>query len=234
MFWELNAIKRTSLTEDISPERCGRFVLHRHRDSQGEHLDLRLEGDGCLVGWRISGTSLTQGTWATENPPHPLVWLDDDHDAVREMDGQYVLERRDSSQCCVQLWSGSEGLELTLRRLPDISSDTVGTLAGMVQKKNIAFDALPRLVEDGLEARTRAIERFCGLSRVLDGEGFDEAGWRRLLAGMTLGEIGERLAKVEVRYDRVHPPTPVTRPEPLDEPETQERRTAQAFEIARE
>jgi hypothetical protein len=70
-------------------------------------------------------------------------------------------------------------------------------------------------MRDGALARQRAIERFCGLGRELDAEAFDPAVWRKTLAGLTLEEIQAHLRTYEVRFDRVYPPAPVSRPERL-------------------
>src|SRR5690606_22504207 len=69
---------------------AGRFVLHRHADAQGPHLDLRLEAGACLLGWRIDGTELAGEGYATAKAPHPLYWLERDGDAVREDAGTYA------------------------------------------------------------------------------------------------------------------------------------------------
>ena len=53
----------------VPDEAHGRFVLHRHHDEGGAHLDLRLEQDGYLMGWRIDGISLEGAPWATEKAP---------------------------------------------------------------------------------------------------------------------------------------------------------------------
>ncbi len=97
------------------------------------------------------------------------------------------------------------------------------------------LDRLEALAADGLEARRNAIARFCGLSRELDGEGFDEEAWRRLLHGMSLREIGARLAKVETRHDLAHPPEAASRPEPLPDGSmgrAQDERLGRAIRIA--
>lgn len=237
MFWEVMEITKTAVEnrEEAPPENTGRFVLHRHEDAGGAHFDLRLENGDCLVGWRIAGEALEAGCWATEKRPHPTAWLEQDRDALREKDGLYRWQYRDENRCSLALTEGNGTTVMTLERREAPSVEVIRALAGMAKAHGLSAAALPGLAEDGLTARNRAVERFCGLSRALDGEGFDEAGWRRLLAGMTLADIGERLAKVETRHDRTHPPAPVSRPESLDEGDTLARtRTTRAFRIAKE
>ena len=233
MYWQITDIKRTEAVP--SEETAGRFVLHRHRDEGGAHFDLRLETGDFLAGWRVAGETFEPGCWATEKLPHPPAWLEQDRDARREKDGAYALRYRDARRCCVALTDGDETMEVTLERCAGPSVEDLRALAATAADRGLAFAALPALVEDGVAARARSVERFCGLSRALDGDAFDEPGWRQLLAGMTLAEIGERLAKVEARHDRVLPPAPVSRPERLDEdPDPEQDRRARAFRIAGE
>ena len=233
MFWQVTEIKRMETAP--GGEEAGRFVLHGHRDAGGAHLDLRLECGEYLAGWRIAGERLEEGCWATEKLPHPARWLEQDGDARREMAGTFAWRRQDPECRVVALTDGDTVTEVTLKRCEGPSVEDVRALVERVHAHGQAASALPALVEDGITARARAMERFCGLSRALDGNGFDETGWRRLLSGMNLQEIGERLARVETRYDRMHPPSPVSRPERLDtEEQTASARTAQAFRIAGE
>ena len=65
MFWKVAQLEQTKAPADFAP--TGRFVLQRHTDAQGEHLDLRIEADGHLRGWRIDAATLNAGAWATVN-----------------------------------------------------------------------------------------------------------------------------------------------------------------------
>ncbi|HPO12065.1 MAG TPA: hypothetical protein PLI09_01365 [Candidatus Hydrogenedentes bacterium] len=78
-----------------------------------------------------------------------------------------------------------------------------------------------QLIQDGVEARRRAIERFCGLGRVMDGANFDESVWRVTLDHLSLREIHHHLEAYEVRFDEKYPPQPVSQPEPLPEEDPQ-------------
>lgn len=78
-------------------------------------------------------------------------------------------------------------------------------------------EAVAQAVADGVEARRRAVERFCGLGRELDGFAFDEGVWRRTLEPLSLREIHGHLSAYEVRFDQRHPPQAVSRPESLEE-----------------
>lgn len=233
MYWEITEIKEMKAAPEGAS--AGRFVLHRHHDGEGAHFDLRLESGDCLVGWRIAGDQLEAGCWATEKMPHPPAWLEEDRDAKRENAGVYSWQHQGEDRCSLVLTGTKGATLLTLNRRSGPTVDEVRALATLALEHDQTPSTLPQLVEDGLTARARSVERFCGLSRALDDDGFDETGWRRLLSGMTLGEIGERLAKVESRYDRIHPPSPVSRAERLDGENAPARdRTTQAFRIAGE
>ena len=73
MYWKVTCEEADDTA--IGPaEPDGRFVLHRHCDADGPHLDLRLEQDDYLLGWRIDGVDLAAAPWAVEKAPHPLAW----------------------------------------------------------------------------------------------------------------------------------------------------------------
>ena len=223
MYWEITAIREV---QDPAPAKeAGRFVLQRHHDGDGPHFDLRLEQGDHLTGWRIAGETLEAGCWATEKMPHPLKWLSEDGDTRRENEGVYAWQQRSDRDCSLLLMSPSGTVELSLKRCSSPGVEEMRALASTLQEHGKERASLSALVEDGLRARSRSILRFCGLSRTLDGDDFDETGRRRLLEGMTLSEIDERLAKVETRYDRQLPPEPVSRPEPLDVDGEEERRS---------
>ncbi len=84
-----------------------------------------------------------------------------------------------------------------------------------MEAHRLAPGQVAQAVDDGLEARRRAVERFCGLGRELDGLAFDETVWRRTLEPLTLREIHRHLSAYEIRFDQKYPPQPVSRPEPL-------------------
>jgi hypothetical protein len=77
MYWKLSEMRREP-SDGAPPVGEKRFVLHRHVDADGPHLDLRLEAGNCLLGWRIAGEELNPGCWASEKAPHPKSWLDED------------------------------------------------------------------------------------------------------------------------------------------------------------
>lgn len=216
MYWEIKDMTRTAPTCEGAPRtEAGRFVLHRHEDRDGAHFDLRIEEGNCLLGWRISGEVFEAGCWATEKMPHPTRWLEEDGDARREDAGVYAWRERGAEARELTLYGREGAVTLRFERAAAPPVDSIRALAGLARTHQQPLDGLEVLAADGLTARRNAIARFCGLSRELDGDGFDEDGWRRLLNGMTLSEINERLAKVETRHDLRHPPEPASRPEPL-------------------
>ena len=216
----------------------GRFVLHRHCDAQGPHLDLRLEQDGHVVGWRIDASALSGEPWATEKAPHPLRWLDQDGDAVREDAGVY----RWLEHCAgggVLLLAGNAGTRrLRVSREQGLPARYVRSICEALTECGAGTDQAGRLILDGMAARRRAVARLCGLGRELDGDAFDEAVCRKALSGLSLDEIHGQLRGYEVRFDRKYPPSAVSRAARLPEGGRGEAsanvRAAQAFSIVRE
>ncbi len=220
MFWTLVSVEPLDpaavRAADAAPIE-GRFVIHRHRDTQGPHLDLRLEQDGCLAGLRVDADALEPGAWAAEKPPHALHWLRQDGDAVRLDAGAYAWERRDADVRVMRL-DGARGVcRLEWRRVEGLPPRCVRTLIEAASAVRAVPDRLADLVRDGAEARERAIARLCGLGRELDGAAFDAAAWRRMLEPLSLREIHGHLTTFETRFDRAFPPEPVSRPETLED-----------------
>lgn len=194
-----------------------RFVIHRHRDEEGAHLDLRLEQEGYLMGFRVDGLSLGPECWATVKSPHPLRWLAQDGEAVREDGGTYYWERGDASGGGVLVLCGQRNaLRVVVEPVGGVSAGALGALRAAAETLGVAMGELAGLAEDGRAARDRAVARYCGLGRELDGSGFDDAWWRDTLAGQRLSVIQQHLHGLEVRFDRKYPPQPVSVPVALE------------------
>lgn len=203
---------------DFGPDDAdGRYVLHRHRDSGGPHLDLRLEQDGHLGGWRIDSTRLEGESWATEKAPHPIVWLQRDGDAVREVSGWYRLATHGGDERVILLRGKSGARVIHVTRAPALPPAALHSVLEALREHGGAPQDAGRLVADGLIARRRAVERLCGLARELDGGAFDEGVCRKSLQSLSLDEIHTQLRAYELRFDRKYPPAAVSRPEPLPE-----------------
>lgn len=232
MFWKLRFEDGPELSEAADASPVGRFVLDRHTDAGGEHFDLRLECDGHLEGWRIDGTSLGEELWATEKAPHPLVWLDEERDATREDAGVYVWEKMGPEGGVVVLQGREGNRRVRIERDRQFTAGAVRAIDGALAAHGLSVGDVARLLEDGVQARARAIERFCGLGHELDGSAFDEGVWRRTLSGLALDEINAQLRAFEVRFDLKYPPQPVSRPEVLGE-DGEESREEMALSILR-
>ena len=229
MYWKLH------LEPWVEPEiRAvnGRFVLHRHNDGQGPHLDLRLEHNGCLLGWRIAGKALEDEPWATEKAPHPSAWLERDGDAIREDAGSYVWLERGDSVRTLYLRGQHEPRILRFERIDTPAPEALRSICDALAQTGADPGKAGALIRDGAQARQRAIERFCGLGRELDGDTFMEPVWCKALAGLSLTEIHEQLRAYETRFDAKYPPAPVSQPEALPEDESPGR-AASAMAIAR-
>ena len=194
-----------------------RFVLHRHRDAEGPHLDLRLEQDGYLMGFRVEGSVLGPESWATVKAPHPLHWLAQDGEAVREDGGSYHWERGDASGGVLVLSGQRQVTRITVEPVEGTPAGVIGTLRAAAENLGVKLKELAGLAEDGQVARERAIARYCGLGRELDGSGFDDAWWRAALAGQRLSVIQQHLHGLEVRFDKKYPPLPISVPVALDD-----------------
>ncbi len=194
-----------------------RFVLHRHRDGGGAHLDLRLEQDGYLMGYRIDGPTLEGTRWATVKAPHPTTWLTQDGEAVREDEGTYFWDSGGGHEGVLVLCGARDTVCIWVDPVDDVSAGDVAALRAAAETMGLGLGDLVALAEDGKTARDRAVARYCGLGRELDGESFDDGLWRRTLAGERLGVVQQYLHGLELRFDRKYPPLPVSQPVALEE-----------------
>jgi hypothetical protein len=224
MYWNVRVLPLDEASP-TAPPASGRFVLHRHRDADGPHLDLRLQQDGYLMGWRIAATSLEDHAWAIEKTPHPVHWLDQDGAAERIDAGEYAWRQRDDLVRELELRGDHGTLRLRVERVDGIPLECVRAVAEALAIEKADPTQAATLLHDGALARRRAIERFCGLSRELDGIAFDPIPWRNTLAGMSLAEIHAHLRTLEKRFDEKYPPQPTSRPEALDISETATSKT---------
>lgn len=210
MYWKV-AVEPAEAPESF--EAAGRFVVHRHTDMGGEHVDVRLEEDGRLTGWRVDAVSLEAEAWASEKAPHPLAWLEDDRDAVRLDAGAYAWERI-GPDGGTALLKGCDGFRrLRAEKIEALPVRAARELAEVAAREDVGAEDLARLAMDGLAARRRSVERLCGLGRELDGEAFAEGVWRKSLRGLPLEEVHEQLRAFELRFDAKYPPQPVSRSE---------------------
>jgi hypothetical protein len=236
MFWKVISEQRGTVPEVEQID--GRFVLHRHVDALGPHLDLRLEQNGCLVGWRIEGDSLAGEPWATKKAPHPISWLERDGDAFQVDAGVYTWQVYDPDRRVVVL-RGRDGVrQLRIEHELTVPVSMVRTVWDAIGMTGTRPEEAGRLIVDGACARRRAVERLCGLGRELDGTAFDDGVWRRALASLSLDEIHSQLRTFEVRFDQKYPPSPVSRPARLSETDPADsagsKRVEGAMAIARE
>jgi hypothetical protein len=224
MLWKLTPAA-APVTRDVPVPDQGRFVLHRHIDAQGPHLDLRLEAGRCLLGWRVDGADLSQDRWAIEKAPHPVYWLERDGDAVRVDSGTYAWHDQDDDGGMLELRGArtTQWLRVAYQAPPPAA---LGAVVQLMQAHKLDPAQVPDLLLDGRAARDRALARLCALGRELDGTTFDEASWRALLRDASLDQIHQHLRAYEVRFDAKYPPAPISRPEPLPEEDTGARHDA--------
>lgn len=216
MYWRLRVLPAAEDAPARGADQ-GRFVLHEHRDGGGAHLDLRLEQDGYLCGWRVDGVSLGEEAWAMEKGPHPVRWLEQDGAAKRVDSGTYRWDARDADGGVLEL-RGRDGVtRLSVSREALLPVSCVRAVKAAMDHHGVDGVTAAALMRDGAEARWRALARLCGLGRELDGEAFEEAAVRRMLAGASLAELNDHLRGYESRFDAKYPPGPVSRPEALED-----------------
>lgn len=215
MFWKIRWMDEAGSFAEEGLQGEGRFVLQRHRDEGGEHLDLRLEQEGFLEGWRIDATDLDEERWATRKGPHPTRWLSEDGDAHREDEGVYAWADFGAKGGTLLL-EGRDGCRrLSIVRQKEIRPADLREVLQILAVCDAELADAAGLIADGATARTRAIERLCGLGSEMDGSAFDEAVWRKSLSRLSLEDIYAQLRAFEVRFDLVHPPERVSQAEGL-------------------
>jgi len=212
MYWKIDCERLTEMPEC---EREGQFVVHRHETSDGELVDLRLEYEGALEGWRIEGDSLACGGLATEKERHSIKWLEDDGGAFRLDSGRYGWERHDGDGGELILFSAhpARATRVRVSRAADLPLPAARAIVDALGARGIEAEQAAGLMVDGVMARQRATERLCGLGRELDADAFDDAVWRKTLSTLTLDEIHGQLRSFELRFDMKYPPLPVSRPD---------------------
>lgn len=215
MYWRITRERDEASVGATRNEAHGRFVLHRHHDADGPHLDLRFEQDGYLSGFRVDGLSLDEDVCASEKGAHPIEWLEQDGDAVREDSGTYHRRVVGEHEMLIALHGGQGTRVLRAVREPGLTPNTVRDVCAVLREHGAPAADAAHLISDGIAARRRATERLCGLARELDGAAFDEEVCRRSLAPLTLADIHAQLRGYETRFDAKYPPAPVSRPERL-------------------
>lgn len=229
MYWRLHTETIHQTLEERGFSAAGRFVLHRHHDAAGAHLDLRIESKDALHGWRIEAENLAGEVWATEKRPHSKRWLDETMPALES--GVYAVERESVDEAVLLLEGRHSRLRVHAQRAAEVPATCLGSIMETLRAAGANLADAAKLIEDGLAARTRAVARLCGLGRELDGTTFEETVWRKVLRGLSLDEIHAQLRAFEVRFDRRYPAMPVSRPEKLSE--EAQNREAMAMEILR-
>ena len=219
MYWKITALPHTKSRPEQEQAPAGRFVLQRHHDGAGPHWDLRLEQAGHLAGWRLEQPLSEDAGWAVEKGPHPMRWLEHDGETAREDAGLYtvITWSKDARELLLEGRNGA--FILRAERKAFLPAETARALQDAMNELAVAPGALASVLRDGVTARRRVIERFCGLGRELDGTAFDEAIWRRTLETLTLDELNAHLRAYEVRFDHKYPPSPTSYPETLPESE---------------
>jgi len=209
-----------------------RFVLHRHHDDRGEHLDLRLEYGHVLVGWRMPSDALDrlgrgENVVCELKRLHPQRWLDvNDAGCVVEDAGSYrwLVSATDGGVALFDATRFSGTFRFSRQKNRPEQAPDAYEKSVCLMKKELGLDIaraedvaqLLAVARDGETARKRAIERLCALGKELDGDSFDEHTWRATLCPLSLSQIHAHLRSFERRFDEKYPPMLVTKQETLD------------------
>ena len=212
-----------------------RFVVHRHTDDAGPHVDLRIERpDRLLAGWRLPADAIDRLSSGDEvvcvlKPQHSADWLDHDSAECTAVDSGTYSETAMAADGSRRVVFRGRLLDGEFEFRPERDEVLVAVLAETIRETTDGpvgrdtADEVVAAVRDGRAARARAIERLCGLGRELDGDAFDQQLWRRMLAGLSLAEIHRQMARFERRFDEKYPPRPVTRSVPPPEEDSDRR-----------
>ena len=162
------------------------------------------------MGWRVEGSMLEVEAWASEKAPHPLRWLEQDGDAERVDAGTYRWEACETGVKALVLEGRGQTQRLAFEQVAGLPVSAVRLLLAVMRMHEVDAEALGALASDGVAARQRAVARFCGLGRELEGDAFDEQLWRNTMTGLSLRGIHQHLEGMEVRFDQKYPPQPVS------------------------
>lgn len=226
MFWMLDSIE--TINTDPLDGWAGQWILHRHRDHYGPHLDLRLEFRGILGGLRVDADALIPGVPATEKGPHPNAWLTAEGPAQEVGRGRWAWEKYTPDHRVLLLDNGTDRLRLGWKRAPALPTSVIVQLAAWAQQNHLTPDQLSALCADGLRARQAARARCRGLAALIEAEHFDPDAWNDLLEPLNLDALNQKLDALEARLDQLHPPAPWTHP-PDATTETPEHQDPRAF-----
>lgn len=219
----------TSELSELEPFHSeGRFVLHRHRDKYGDHLDLRIEQDGYLLGWRLEAQELGEVMWGTEKLPHHPAWLEEKNGVEVVLTGKYRWHSHDENSGYLILYDDQNTTPVRTYRIDrwrGLPLSIQQKIARCVQQHGIRWGQLAGLIEDGLTARKQAIHRLRGLVQFLDGESLDDSHWIQLLEQASLHEIHRYLHQWSVRAEMQQPPPRLTKPDPNTMPITTQNHT---------
>ncbi len=207
MYWQLRMMDDIGEAQPSS----GRFAMHRTTDGQ---IDLRIEMDGYLMGWRVEGDSLADAAWATEKSPHPVDWID--VEAGRIDHGTYTWIDRGDDRRALVLRGANTSHAVAFEPVALFTTRQARAIANTLAAIEADVNDAPSLIADGAVARRRAVARFTGLGRELDGDAFDSTVWTRALTHLSLDEIHRQLGALEARFDAKYPPVPTSVAEALD------------------
>ncbi|HOK09982.1 MAG TPA: hypothetical protein PLT82_11210 [Candidatus Hydrogenedens sp.] len=207
-----------SIPIDCALHSEGRFVVQRHKDKQGHHLDVRLEQDHYLLGWRIEAHELLPKLWGQEKLPHDPIWLETDKETECLLAGRYRWFKQSDTCGYLELTSETgQQMVYQVERWAGFPARFQQALWQRMQTWQIAPADVPSLIEDGIHARKYAIRKLCGLGQFLDGDAFCSEHWEKALARCSLEEIYSYLQKWEARFSRYAPSERISRPEKIDE-----------------
>lgn len=196
-----------------NPIATGRFIVQRHQDNLGVHIDIRLEHEGYLTGWRIDGVSeLADEMWGEAKLPHnPNLLYDANLPEIERGIYQWYLE--DGEIGILELVSTSEDCKVfRVEKCCGVPLSVQRKLIEICSGYGLKWDEVSSLIGDGLKAREWMITKICGMAQYLDDQAFVQDDYVEYLKNRSFEELKESLIIWEKRLSLKKPVERVTKP----------------------
>ena len=101
--------------------------------------------------------------------------------------GSYRWEACETGVKALLLEGRGQTQRMAFEQVAGLPVSAVRVLLAVMRRHEVDAEALGALASDGVAARQRAVARFCGLGRELEGDTFDELLWRKRWPGFRFG-----------------------------------------------
>ncbi|MCX8065998.1 MAG: hypothetical protein N3G21_12650 [Candidatus Hydrogenedentes bacterium] len=191
----------------------GRFIIHRHSDIAGEHIDIRLEEDFSLVGWRVDGTSeLGDEMWGVAKLPHHPGLLDDGTiPVVAKGKFRWLLDNKDDTFLELEFDDG-EIRVYKVEKHGGLPASIQNRLNKIISDNGLSWDEALSLIGDGIKAREWLITKICGMVEYSGNYILPQAEYAEYLKGKSLDELKRNLTYWEKKVSSNQSVGRLTRP----------------------